>query len=224
MTMRRRPFSPRTWTPTGLELGHSPEVREGTVRLPRGQLPEELRQHGELMLAVVDLPDANRRILGVEDSGVNLPAATVSPSDWSRLVPPGTGESLRPVLRVGPLSLPERTRRLAGLPGAIVIAAVLSAVLTAIPLLLPAPDAAAERAQAALVEAGDVSAALTALGGHGRRRLGGAAGRHRRRRRRQGPCPPASPSPPGAPACSGGPSRRRRRRRGATGSGSPPGS
>jgi hypothetical protein len=70
------------------------------------------------------------------------------------------------MLRVRPLSLPERTRRLAGLSGAIVIAAVLSAVLTAIPLLLPAPDAAAKRAEAAQLEVSEVSAALTALGSH----------------------------------------------------------
>jgi hypothetical protein len=67
------------------------------------------------------------------------------------------------------------------LSGAIVVAAVLSALLTAIPLLLPAPDAAARRAEAAQVEVSEVSAALTALAsdtadvGSAVRRAGGAA-------------------------------------------------
>lgn len=166
MPMRLNPFSRRPWTPTGFELGDSAEVPDGTVRLPRRQLPEELRQHSELMVAVEALPDANSLILGIRDSDSNLAAAMVPPSAWSELVPPDAAELLEgpPLLRVRPLSLPERARRLAGLSGAIVAAAVLSAVLTAVPLLLPEPDATAKRAEATLVETSEVSAALTALG------------------------------------------------------------
>lgn len=99
----------------------------------------------------IGLPDANSLILGARPSGSDLAAELLEGP---------------PLLRVRPLSLPERARRLAGLPGAIVAAAVVSAILTAVPLLVPEPDAAAKRAEATLVETSQVSAALTALPGH----------------------------------------------------------